>query len=58
MTLDNPLAIDRQTLLAAIPDEWETKFKEDFSRVSLGKAAPTPILKLVAIQISQHITEV
>lgn len=50
MTLDNPLAIDRQMILASIPDEWEAKFKEEFSR--------SPILKLVAIQISQHITEV
>lgn len=49
-SLDNPLAIDRQTLLASIPDEGEAKFKEELSR--------SPILKLVAIQISQHIIEV
>ncbi|MGG6295032.1 hypothetical protein ACQ4M4_11450 [Leptolyngbya sp. AN02str] len=50
MTLDNPMAVDRQTLLASIPEEWEAKFKEEFSQ--------SPILKLVAIQISQHIAEV
>ncbi|MBW4489661.1 MAG: helix-turn-helix domain-containing protein [Trichocoleus desertorum ATA4-8-CV12] len=50
MSLNNPLAIDRQTLLASIPDEWEAKFKEELSR--------SPILKLVAIQISQQIIEV
>jgi hypothetical protein len=50
MALDNPLAIDRQTLLASIPDEWEAKFKEELSR--------SPILQLVAIQISQQIIEV
>ena len=58
MTLDHPSAIDRQTLLASIPHEWEAKFKEDLARFSLGKAAPTPILKLVALQVSQHLIEI
>jgi hypothetical protein len=50
MTLDFPSMLDRQTLLAAIPDEWEAKFKEELAR--------SPILKLVAIQVSQQLTEV
>lgn len=50
MTLDSSLVLDRQTLLASIPTEWEAKFKEEFSR--------TPILKLVALQTAQHIAEI
>lgn len=50
MTLDNPSAIDRQTLLASIPNEWEAKFKEELAR--------SPILKLVALQVSQNLIEI
>lgn len=50
MTLDHPSAIDRQTLLASIPHEWEAKFKEELAR--------SPILKLVALQVSQHLIEI
>lgn len=50
MTLDNPSTIDRQTLLASIPNEWEAKFKEELSR--------SPILKLVALQVSQQLIEI
>ncbi len=46
---DSPSIIDRQTLLASIPEEWERKFKEELSR--------SPILRLVAIQVSQQLIE-
>lgn len=42
--------INRQTLLASIPQEWESKFKEELSR--------SPLVKLVAIQVSQQLIEV
>lgn len=47
---ENPSTLDRQTLLASIPAEWEAKFKEELSR--------SPILKLVALQVSQHLIEI
>lgn len=50
MTFDSSIVIDRQTLLASIPVEWEAKFKEELSR--------SPILKLVCLQVSQQIIEV
>jgi DNA-binding XRE family transcriptional regulator len=49
MTPDRPASLDRPLLLAAIPDEWRQKFKEELSQ--------SPILKLVAIQVSQHLLE-
>jgi DNA-binding XRE family transcriptional regulator len=49
MSLDRPTTLDRQTLLASIPDEWEDKFKDELAR--------SPLLKLVAIQVSQHLIE-
>ena len=49
MTFDSASTIDRQTILASIPLEWESKFKQELSR--------SPIIKLVAVQVSQHIIE-
>lgn len=46
---DTSSAIDRQTLLASVPVEWQEKFKEELPR--------SPILKLVAIQVSQRLIE-
>lgn len=40
---------DRQMLLSAIPEEWEAKFKEELRR--------SPLLNLVALQVSQHCLE-
>ena len=40
MTESNSTAIERHHLLAAIPNEWEAKFK--------GELAQSPLLKLVA----------
>ena len=49
MTLETADTLDRQTLLASIPPEWQAKFKEELSR--------SPLPKLVAIQVSQHVIE-
>lgn len=49
MKPESSSTIDRQTLLAAIPAEWQAKFHEELSR--------SPILKLVALQVSQHLIE-
>jgi DNA-binding transcriptional regulator YiaG len=46
----NPVpSMDRQTLLASIPEEWQSKFEEELSR--------SPMLSLVASQVSQHLLE-
>jgi DNA-binding transcriptional regulator YiaG len=42
--------LDRQALLAAIPDDWKTQFKQQLAR--------SPILRLVALQVSQQVMEV
>ncbi len=49
MTLETAATIDRQTLLASIPPEWQAKFREELSR--------SPLPKLVAIQVSQQLIE-
>ena len=49
MTESNSTAIERHHLLAAIPNEWEAKFK--------GELAQSPLLKLVALKVSQHCAE-
>jgi DNA-binding XRE family transcriptional regulator len=41
--------IERHHLLSAIPQDWETKFKDEL--------AQSPLLKLVAIKVSQHCIE-
>jgi DNA-binding XRE family transcriptional regulator len=40
---------ERHNLLAAIPEAWEAKFKEEL--------AQSPLLQLVALEVSQHFTE-
>jgi DNA-binding transcriptional regulator YiaG len=47
MELERHPSIDRQTLLASIPQDWEDKFKEELAR--------SPLFKLVAIQVSQQL---
>ena len=49
MTTQSARMIDRQALLACIPEDWKIKFKEGLGR--------SPILKLVAIQVSQQVIE-
>lgn len=49
MELDRPPSIDRQTLLASIPQDWEHKFKEELAR--------SPLFKLVALQVSHQLVE-
>ena len=41
--------IERHHLLSAIPQDWKTKFKDEL--------AQSPLLKLVAIKVSQHCIE-
>ncbi len=50
MTTRDAAVMDRQALLACIPETWKTKFQEELTR--------SPILKLVAIQVSQQVIEV
>ena len=45
----NNSTIERHHLLSAIPQDWETKFKDEL--------AQSPLLKLVAIKVSQHCIE-
>jgi len=47
MELERYPSIDRQTLLASIPQDWEDKFKEELAR--------SPLFKLVALQVSQQL---
>jgi len=47
MELERHPSIDRQTLLASIPQDWEDKFKEELAR--------SPLFKLVALQVSQQL---
>lgn len=49
MTTTSPTTLDRQTLLASIPAEWEQKFQEELSR--------SPLIKLVTLQVSQQFAE-
>jgi DNA-binding XRE family transcriptional regulator len=49
MVLQNRPSIDRQTLLASIPQDWEEKFQEELAR--------SPLFKLVALQVSQQLVE-
>jgi DNA-binding XRE family transcriptional regulator len=44
----NP-SIERHNLLAAIPTDWEQKFKEELTR--------SPLLQLVALKVSQQLVE-
>lgn len=41
--------LERHHLLSAIPQDWETKFKDEL--------AQSPLLKLVAIKVYQHCIE-
>ncbi len=49
MTTRDAAVMDRQSLLACIPEDWKVKFKAELVR--------SPILKLVATQVSQQMIE-